>query len=74
MMCPQCSIERNKEKDFLGKEICYKCQYQKKLKNPKIKKKCRICSGSLPKNKWVYCKWECADIGMREQKKNWKVT
>ena len=38
MKCIECLAEKE-EKDFLGKEICYKCQYKKRSDDPRVEEK-----------------------------------
>jgi hypothetical protein len=82
MKCSICEIDYE-EKYFLLKNVaCYKCVYHKKIeeinskkKLEKIEKKCRVCKTPLPKNKWVYCCFECARIGKKKyQETFWQKT
>lgn len=73
MRCKECKTNR-KKKEFYGKIICFKCEYQRKLAIEKTKKKkkfCRICQAELPSQKWVYCGSECSTIGERKQKREY---
>lgn len=75
ILCECCQIER-KEIDFLNSTLCYKCVLKKKLESILPKKNeikiCGICNHSIPKNRWVYCSKECADVAeMKRQKKYW---
>lgn len=58
MICPQCNIDRKVE-DFLGKQRCYKCIYQEKIKT-RFPKKCPLCSKDVLDKGCKYCSDECA--------------
>jgi hypothetical protein len=60
-------VERPIE-DFLGKEICYKCEYRRKKREIKAQLKCKICGGPLPIGRWSYCSKECAKEAKRKHK------
>jgi endogenous inhibitor of DNA gyrase (YacG/DUF329 family) len=60
MICPNCKKDVKWE-DFYGKDVCYKCMYERKIKNKK--RTCVICREDLPKNRWVYCSKKCGEIG-----------
>ena len=71
MICPQCG-ENRVDKDFLGKEICFKCQYQKKMESDEKKvKTCRICHSPIGLHRWVYCSDKCARKGEKALKKDY---
>lgn len=71
MICPECKEDRN-ERDFYGKELCYKCIYQYKIKNRIHDKKCRECGKKVPEPRWIYCSTECGVLGNDKLKKqNW---
>jgi hypothetical protein len=84
MICDSCKTDRLVN-DFLNNSnICYKCVYRKKLEispGKKILKTvfCRICKKEVIKDKElkkrqrnVYCSYECAEIGGKEQReKHW---
>lgn len=62
MNCPLCNEDRI-EKDFYGKDECYKCVYKKKLMNLSRFRKCKMCGKQLQKDKWAYCGNKCAIEG-----------
>jgi hypothetical protein len=64
MICKICKLERDIN-DFFGKEICYKCEYKRKLKDVKNHRYCKICKTKLPVGKWCYCSKECAKEGKK---------
>jgi hypothetical protein len=74
-ICNSCNV-KYEIKDFYGKEYCYKCTYQSKLKLIKVTKKirkCGICNEILPRNRWKYCCEKCALIGQNIKKAEfWK--
>jgi len=76
MICPTCDEER-KESDFLKSVECYKCVYQKKLKNighVESGKICKICGNDCGIKRWTYCSEECAHEGKSIQNRNyWTV-
>lgn len=61
-----------KIEDFMGKDRCYKCEYQRKLKIIP-KKGCKICGKPRPPKKISYCSTECARIAYLDQMKNYWV-
>ena len=70
MICQICKLDRS-VKDFLGKEICYKCVWNQK--NTKVtelipEKLCKICEKPLSSVKWKYCGQECADKGKNKSR------
>ena len=75
MICPSCLSVRN-ERDFLLSDLCYKCVLKSK-KTMKVEidtkpKICAICNHHVPKNRWVYCSQECADVAeIKRQKDYW---
>lgn len=73
VICKGCLEERN-EKDFLGKDSCYKCQYKKKLEqlDPNSIKLCKGCGCRVLKsNRWRYCSNECQRMAEIQQKKEY---
>ncbi|OGT44296.1 MAG: hypothetical protein A3F13_02700 [Gammaproteobacteria bacterium RIFCSPHIGHO2_12_FULL_40_19] len=61
MICPKCNKEF-REKDFLGKEKCFKCTYAEKLRVlPILKMRCRVCGNDVPKGRTKYCSGVCSD-------------
>jgi hypothetical protein len=74
MKCIECLAEKE-EKDFLGKEICYKCQYKKKIGRSSCRgeRKCRTCQRLLLEHRWVYCSKQCANIGGVKMKKEYWI-
>jgi hypothetical protein len=72
MLCSGCGKDRP-EKDFFGKETCYRCKYQEKLNqiDPKKIKKCRQCFAPLRSNRWIYCSQACAHLGERKLKREY---
>lgn len=73
MKCSKCEKEMEIN-DFYGKSFCYQCIYKEKTVSEQEKKKtryCAICSGLVPKGKWVYCSVECLEIGAREKKRSY---
>lgn len=71
MLCVGCNVQR-KEKEYFGKETCYKCQYTEKMKNKSRRANhCKICKELLPKKKWAYCDYECAAKGKEMHRKNY---
>lgn len=61
MICPECAEDRD-FKDFLGKEVCYKCIYNAKIKGIiKISAipVCVICKAVLSEGKRKFCSEEC---------------
>ncbi len=72
MFCPNCNQKRE-EKDFFGKLICYKCEYERKT-NPELSiPTCKICEKPLPPNRWAYCSPECGIIGEKNMKRDYWV-
>lgn len=74
-LCSSCGFEKQPS-DFLHFDRCYKCVLEDKIKkNPPIEDKnkyCEICKYKVPKNRWVYCCEECANIAeMKRQKNYW---
>lgn len=71
MKCISCNEIRDK-KDFFGKKECYKCIYNKKVRQLSRYRKCKICGKQLKKDKWAYCDDECALAGkVKHRKEYW---
>lgn len=81
MICETCKKDLNGH-DFVGSgKECYKCLYQRKLKNCKTKKKekiCQVCSHVIPhddtlkiRQRNTFCSEECSIIGLNEKRKNY---
>lgn len=72
MICKGCGSERT-ENDFLGQDICFRCQYRKKMDDVEKKKvrKCRECSKIIITQRWVYCSLECACNGKKQLDKDY---
>lgn len=68
MKCESCLADKD-EKDFLGKEICYRCQYRIKIEGEL--RFCRECKRELNSNKWVYCSRDCAKVGEKKMKRKY---
>jgi hypothetical protein len=71
MLCPSCKTKREK-KAFLGKKICYKCQYAAKVQEQEVRK-CKECGKVLPTYKWKTCGGECAEKSAIKLKKEYWV-
>jgi len=57
--------------DFYGNNTCYKCSYKLKV-SIKVKRKCRICGGSLNGIRaWAFCSKACGTIGHLKQKREY---
>jgi hypothetical protein len=71
MICEKCGIERT-ESDFLGRDVCFRCQYRFKIERTRKKvKRCRQCNKPISSNRWIYCSTDCACIGKRELDKRY---
>jgi hypothetical protein len=84
MICEKCKIDRG-DKDFINNnKLCYRCEYQKKLKKtPKIQDIhkpmfCRICKKQIDhkedlkkRQRTVFCSLECAQKGQKELNNNY---
>ncbi len=84
MLCENCKIDRP-DKDFVNNnKLCYRCEYQKKLKktpkNQDIERPmfCRICTKQIAHKKdlkkrqrTVFCSLECAKKGQKELNNNY---
>jgi hypothetical protein len=69
-ICPECHIEML-DKDFFGKEVCYRCIYKVKMQNQENGKFCRICRSKINSSRWVYCSTKCSNIGELKMKKDY---
>lgn len=74
MQCPDCK-RLTQINDFLKKEVCFRCQYAKKMAQEQLKR-CKHCKKILKnKKRWKYCSLQCAEEGARILKKNyWTAT
>lgn len=84
MLCECCKIDKP-DKDFVNNnKLCYRCEYQKKLKktpkNQDIHRSmfCRICQkqidykeGLKKRQRNVFCSFECAKKGQKELNDNY---
>ena len=71
--CDGCNTDR-KEDDFFHFEICYKCIYKAKMikaNKERLLRTCRICHKVIPSNRTVYCNSTCAEVGIRQQKREY---
>jgi hypothetical protein len=69
-ICDGCE-EMRKESDFINSDLCYRCEYAKKMKVSEINRicKCRECGKNCEEKRWIYCSKECAEIGGAKLKK-----
>ena len=70
--CPKCEREYN-ERDFYGKEVCYRCSYQRKTEadiHTLQRKRCRACEKPVEASRTYYCSAECAKKHDDDRKKN----
>ena len=75
MICEKCNTDRL-EKDFLGKQFCYKCVWKEKTQKNTVKqkvKKCIICDELLSTAQWKYCGIECSKKGHSKMRWHHKV-
>jgi len=71
MICPSCQQDRP-EKDFFGKNFCYKCIYKKKASFVVIiKKTCARCSNEIPKGRRKFCSIMCEKVSDAQRNKNY---
>jgi hypothetical protein len=69
--CPTCRISHPK-KDFYGKELCYKCIYNQKVKVKKKENMCVVCGKNKPQGRSKYCSKECSlQVDIVRQKSMW---
>lgn len=75
MICSRCLKERL-ETDFLGKDICFHCQYVDKTCGNRIKldRFCGVCKKKIMKqetgwasSRWMYCSDECGRQAQKVQ-------
>jgi len=71
MICPSCEQERT-EKDFFGKDSCYKCVYKQKLSVIVIvKKTCKRCSKDIPEGRRKFCSNLCEKVADAQRNRNY---
>ncbi len=70
--CPKCQRELN-EKDFYGKEVCYRCSYELKTEatiHTLQRQRCRSCEKYVEASRTYYCSAACAKKYEDERKKS----
>lgn len=78
-VCYKCK-QSHPERDFLGKDTCYKCQYAQKLSLLKPKKMekekspsreantfCANCEKEIPQGRWTYCSEKCSKVQKKKR-------
>jgi hypothetical protein len=84
MFCEKCKIDRS-DKDFVNnKKLCFRCEYQEKLrKAPQMQDVrrplfCRMCTKQIAhdeslkkRQRTVFCSLECAQKGQKELNNNY---
>ena len=73
MKCKSCKFKKPKKDFLMGNKECYKCVYEKKLKNIKSVNICRICEKPCDSHRWVYCSAECSRQGDIQNNKDYWV-
>lgn len=72
--CKVCKLGKQ-SKEFFGKELCYKCEYQRKIAMKPLQKRttCTICDEILIPPKRTYCSKTCLNAGKYNwYKNNWR--
>jgi hypothetical protein len=71
MFCNKCQKEKDVS-DFFEDNLCYKCQYVKKVLSSAAKtkiKRCRVCNKELSPFRRTLCSKECTDERKRQYDK-----